>query len=49
MMGRYSLASEFETDQCDSRAMSLEAKLMSVEVDRPFVGCRVASFSLKMV
>ena len=38
-----------ETDQSDSSAMSLENKLMSGEVDRPFVGSRVASFSLIMV
>ena len=45
-MGKLSLASEVESDQSDSSAMSLEAKLMSSEVDRPFVGSRVASFSL---
>ena len=33
-MGRWSLSSEVETDQCDSCAMSLEAKLMLGEVDR---------------
>ena len=48
-MGKWSLASEAETDQSDSSAMSLEAKLMSSEVDRPFVCFRVASFSLRMV
>ena len=35
--------------QSDCIAMSLEAKLMSGEVDRPFNGSRVASFSLRMV
>ena len=49
MMGRRSLASEVETDQSDSSEMSLEAKLMSGEVNRPFVGSRVASFSIRMV
>ena len=48
-MGRRSLAREVETDQSNSSAMSLEAKLMSGEVDRPFVGSRVASFLLRMV
>ena len=43
-----SLASEVETDKSDSSAMSLEAELMSGEVDRPFVGSHVASFSLRM-
>ena len=43
------MTSEVETDQSDSSSMSLEAKLMSGEVDRPFVGSRVASFSLRMV
>ena len=43
------MAIEVETDQSDSSAMSLEAKLMSGEVDRTFVCCRVASFSLRMV
>ena len=38
-----------ETVQSGNRAMSLEAKLMSGEVDRPFVDSRVASFSLRMV
>ena len=33
----------------DGSAMSLEAKLMSGEVDRPFVGRRVTSFSVRMV
>ena len=47
--GRLSQASEVETDQSDSSAMSLVAKLMSGEVDRPFVGSRVASFSPRMV
>ena len=46
---KLSLASEVETEQSDSSAMSLEAKLMSGEIDRPFVGSRVASFSLRMV
>ena len=31
-----------KTDQSDSSAISLEAKLMSAVVDRPFVGSRVA-------
>ena len=48
-MGKWSLASEVETDQSDSSAMSLEAKLMSGEVDPPFDGSGVASFSLRMV
>ena len=48
-MGKLSLASEVETGQSDSSAMSLEAKMMSGEVDRPFVGSLVASFSLRMV
>ena len=48
-MGKLSLASEVETDQSDSSAMSLEDKLMSGEVDRPFVGRRVASFSIRIV
>ena len=47
-MEKLSLASEVETDQSGSSAMSLEAKLMSVEDDRPFVGCRVASLSLRI-
>ena len=38
-----------ETDQSDSCAMSLEAKLILGEVDRPFVASRVASFSLGIV
>ena len=38
-----------ETDQSDSCAMSLAVKLMSGEVDRPFIGSRVASFSQKMM
>ena len=41
-MGKWSLASEVETDQ-------FEPKLMSSEVDRTFNGSRVASFSLRMV
>ena len=48
-MGRLSLDSKVETDQSDSSAMSLEAKLMSNEDERPFVGSRVASFSSRMV
>ena len=40
-MGKCSLASEVETDQSDSSAKSLEAQLMSGEVDRPFVGSRI--------
>ena len=43
------MASVVETDQSDSSAMSLDAKLMSGEVDRLFGGSRVASFSLRMV
>ena len=38
-----------ETDQSDSSAMLLKAKLMSGEVERQFVGSCVASFSLRMV
>ena len=38
-----------ETDQSDSSAMSLVAKLMTVEFDRPFDGSRVASFSSRMM
>ena len=38
-----------ETDQSNSSAMSLEAILMSSEIDRPFDGSRGASFSLIMV
>ena len=38
-----------ETDQSDSSAFSLEAKLMSGEVDRQFVGSLVASFSLIII
>ena len=34
--------------QSDRSAMSLEVKLMSGEDGRPFVGSRVASFSLRM-
>ena len=41
-MDRWSLASEVETDQSYSSAMSLEAKLMSGEFDRSFVGSRGA-------
>ena len=40
-MDKCSLAREVETDQSDSSAMSLEAKLMSGEADRPFVGSRI--------
>ena len=40
-----SLASEVEILQSDSSAMSLEAKLMSGVVDRPYV----ALFSIRMV
>ena len=43
------MASEVETDQSGSSAMSLKAKLMSGEDDRPFDGSRVASFSIRMV
>ena len=38
-----------KTDQSDSRAMSLESKLMSGEVNRSCVGSHVASFSLRRV
>ena len=38
-----------ETLQSDSSAMTLEAKLISGVFDRPFVGSRIASFSLRMV
>ena len=38
-----------ETGQSDSSAMTLEAKVMSGDVDRPFVGCGVASFSVSIV
>ena len=48
-MVKLSLASEIETDQSDGSAMSLEVILVSGEVDQPFVGSRVASFSLRMV
>ena len=48
-MGKLSLANQVETDKSNSCAVSLEAKLMSGEVDRPFVGSRVASFSLRIV
>ena len=41
------MASEVKTDQSDSSAKSLEVKLMSGEVDRPFVGCHIVSFSLR--
>ena len=43
-MSRWMLASEVETDQSDSRAMSLEAKLMSGEVGRLSFGSHVTSF-----
>ena len=43
-MGKWSLSREVWTDQSDSSAMSLEAKLMSGEANRQFVGSRVASF-----
>ena len=43
------VASDVESDQSDSSAMSLEAKLISGEVDRPFVGSSVASFYIEMV
>ena len=43
-MDKCSLASEVVTDQSDSSVMPLEAKLMSGEVDRTFVGSCVASF-----
>ena len=48
-MGRRSLASKVATDQPDSSSVSLKAKLTSGEVDGPFVGSRIASFSLRMV
>ena len=48
-MGKRSLAIEVEADQSDCSAMLLKAKLLSGEVVRPFVGSRVASFSLRMV
>ena len=38
-----------ETDQSGISAMSLEAKLLSDDVNGPFVGSRVASFSLRVV
>ena len=37
IMVRWSLASEVGTDQFDSSVISLEAKLTSVEVVRPFL------------
>ena len=43
-MEKLSLASEVETDQSDISAMPLETKLMTGEVDRPFVGIRMTSF-----
>ena len=43
------MASQVETDQFDSCAMSLVAKLMLGKLDRPFAGKRVASFSLRIV
>ena len=48
-MGELSLASEIDTDPSDSSAMLLEAKLMSGDVDRPFVGNRVASFPVRIM
>ena len=47
-MGRLSPAGEVDTDQSDSSVMTLEAKLMSGDVDRPFFYSHVASFSLRM-
>ena len=47
--GQMIMASEVETDQTDNSAILFEAKLMSGKVDRPFVGSRVGSFSLRMV
>ena len=38
-----------ETDQSGISAMSLEGKLLSVDVDGPFVGSREASFTLRVV
>ena len=49
MMSKRSLASEVETDQSDSSVMSLEAKLMSGEADRSFVGSWEASYPLRLV
>ena len=49
MMGRRSLASKVATDQPDSSSVSLKSKLMSGEVDGPFVGSHIVSFSLRMV
>ena len=49
IVGKLSQACELENDQSDSSAISLEANVMSGEVDKPFVGSRVASFSLRMV
>ena len=48
-IGRRSLASKVTTDQPDSSAMSLKAKLTSGEVDGPFFGSRIVSFSLRIV
>ena len=48
-MGKRSQASEVENDQSDSSAMTLQAKQMSGEAVRPFVGSRIASFSLRMM
>ena len=49
MMGRLFLASEVETEQSDSSAMSLGAIHMSSVVDRSFASSRFTSFSLRMV
>ena len=38
-----------EKDQSGNSTMSLEAKLLSGDVDGPFVGRRVASFSSRIV
>ena len=49
MMGRRSLASKVASDQPDSSSVSLKAQLMSGEVDGPFVGSRIVSFTSRMV
>ena len=38
-----------ETELSGSSALSLETKLISDEVDKPLVGSRVASYSLRLV
>ena len=47
--GQMIAVSDMETNQSDSSALSLEAKLMSGEVDRSFIDSLVASFCLRMV